>query len=109
MMLVLALAAMASGFQAGPSLRASPSLVRRQSSVVAGVDQLLTVTSAAPAALSSADLTLLVAAAPEWVAPVSAVLDPLLFLAQFMMLGRVLLSWYPDINVNKVPYNFIAW
>ena len=55
------------------------------------------------------DSTVLVAVAPDWVAPVSAVLDPALFLVQFVMLSRVLLSWYPEINVNKMPYNFIAW
>mmetsp|Transcript_8431 Transcript_8431/g.11737 ORF Transcript_8431/g.11737 Transcript_8431/m.11737 type:complete len:156 (-) Transcript_8431:105-572(-) len=50
-----------------------------------------------------------IAEAPLWVGPVSSILDPVLFLAQFMMLGRVLLSWYPEVDVNKLPYNLIAW
>mmetsp|Transcript_5495 Transcript_5495/g.17309 ORF Transcript_5495/g.17309 Transcript_5495/m.17309 type:complete len:562 (+) Transcript_5495:1173-2858(+) len=53
--------------------------------------------------------SLLITTAPAWVGPVSFVLDPTLIVIQFMMLCRVLLSWYPEINVNEVPYNLVAW
>ena len=71
------------------------------------------------------------AAGPEWVAPLASFLGPALFIVQFAMLvsqaasgffprlrvlgrlppsqGRVLLSWYPEININKLPWNLIAW
>lgn len=50
-----------------------------------------------------------VADAPGWVAPASSFLGPFLFASQFAMLCRVLLSWYPEININKVPWNIVAW
>jgi YggT family protein len=40
----------------------------------------------------------------EWAGPVRLVSDPLLQLSQFAMLLRVILSWYPEINLNKMPY-----
>ncbi|KAJ1462177.1 hypothetical protein M885DRAFT_506313 [Pelagophyceae sp. CCMP2097] len=49
------------------------------------------------------------AAGPEWVEPLATFLGPALFGIQFVMLGRVLLSWYPEININKLPFNLIAW
>ena len=35
------------------------------------------------------------AAAPAWVEPVSNVLDPCFFIIQFIMLLRVIISWFP--------------
>ncbi|KAJ8614244.1 hypothetical protein CTAYLR_001183 [Chrysophaeum taylorii] len=49
------------------------------------------------------------AEAPGWVGPVSTVLQPTLFVIQFAMLCRILLSWYPEINLNKPPFNLVAW
>lgn len=49
------------------------------------------------------------AEAPVWVAPVSTFLTPFLFVVQFMFLCRILLSWYPEINLNKLPFNLVAW
>ena len=44
-----------------------------------------------------------------WAAPVRGVLDPALNIGQFLMLLRVVVSWYPEINLNKLPYNLFAW
>mmetsp|Transcript_72357 Transcript_72357/g.205803 ORF Transcript_72357/g.205803 Transcript_72357/m.205803 type:complete len:191 (-) Transcript_72357:2327-2899(-) len=44
-----------------------------------------------------------------WAGPVRGVLDPALNLGQFLMLLRVVVSWYPEINLNKLPYNLFAW
>mmetsp|Transcript_25685 Transcript_25685/g.33642 ORF Transcript_25685/g.33642 Transcript_25685/m.33642 type:complete len:179 (+) Transcript_25685:87-623(+) len=49
------------------------------------------------------------AAAPEWVAPTRAVLDPFLNIFSVAMLARIVLSWYPSIDLNKSPQNFVAW
>lgn len=52
-----------------------------------------------------------VASAEEypWATPAKIVLDPLLNLGQFAMLLRVIMSWYPQVNLNELPYNLIAW
>lgn len=44
-----------------------------------------------------------------WAGPVRLVLDPALNLGQFWMLLRVVMSWYPEVNLNKLPYNLVAW
>ena len=44
-----------------------------------------------------------------WAAPVAGLLDPTMLLLQTVMLGRVIISWFPEINPNKIPWNFIAW
>eukprot|EP00614_Pseudopedinella_elastica_P004711 CAMPEP_0172614110 /NCGR_PEP_ID=MMETSP1068-20121228/49206_1 /TAXON_ID=35684 /ORGANISM="Pseudopedinella elastica, Strain CCMP716" /LENGTH=151 /DNA_ID=CAMNT_0013418805 /DNA_START=170 /DNA_END=625 /DNA_ORIENTATION=- len=43
-----------------------------------------------------------------WVGPARFVLDPLLIVGQFAMLLRVIISWYPDINISKMPYLLVA-
>mmetsp|Transcript_9854 Transcript_9854/g.31639 ORF Transcript_9854/g.31639 Transcript_9854/m.31639 type:complete len:164 (+) Transcript_9854:44-535(+) len=49
------------------------------------------------------------AEAAVWVEPVTTVVRPALFVAQFMFLCRILLSWYPEINLNKLPFNLVSW
>lgn len=44
-----------------------------------------------------------------WITPVRYVLDPALNLGQFFMLLRVIFSWYPDINVLKMPYLLVTF
>mmetsp|Transcript_16339 Transcript_16339/g.32560 ORF Transcript_16339/g.32560 Transcript_16339/m.32560 type:complete len:181 (-) Transcript_16339:187-729(-) len=44
-----------------------------------------------------------------WVAPVRFFLDPALNFGQFFMLLRVLFSWYPEINVLKMPYLLVTF
>mmetsp|Transcript_10167 Transcript_10167/g.30165 ORF Transcript_10167/g.30165 Transcript_10167/m.30165 type:complete len:109 (+) Transcript_10167:438-764(+) len=47
-------------------------------------------------------------AAEAWVAPVAAVMGPAVSFAILMFLIRAVLSWYPAINLNKLPWNLIA-
>jgi YggT family protein len=49
------------------------------------------------------------AEAPEWLAPTRGALDPLLLYLEFAFLCRIVLSWYPNIDLNKVPQNLVAW
>ena len=46
---------------------------------------------------------------PGWVAPVSSALDPFLFFIQFIMLLRVIISWYPETDVNAMPWRIVTW
>ena len=39
----------------------------------------------------------------------SYVLDPALNLGQFFMLLRVIMSWYPEVKINKMPYLLVAF
>lgn len=48
-------------------------------------------------------------AADAWVAPTAAVLGPLVNIALLMFLVRTVLSWYPSKNLNKLPWNIVAW
>jgi len=48
-------------------------------------------------------------ATEAWVQPLQLVLDPSLNLLSFMMLCRVVISWYPETNVNELPYNLVVW
>ena len=48
------------------------------------------------------------AAAPAWVEPVSNVLDPCFFLIQFIMLLRVIISWFPETDVNEMPWVLVC-
>ena len=49
------------------------------------------------------------AAAPAWVEPVSNVLDPCFFIIQFIMLLRVIISWYPETDLNDMPWRIVTW
>lgn len=44
-----------------------------------------------------------------WVAPTAAVADPLLNIAQFAFIIRIVLSWYPEMDINQTPWNLVAW
>lgn len=72
------------------------------------VTRSITTTQLGLAALAGFPL-MAAAEAPLWVAPVSTFLTPFLFVVQFMFLCRILLSWYPEINLNKPPFNLVAW
>ena len=48
------------------------------------------------------------AAAPAWVEPVSNVLDPCFFIIQFIMLLRVIISWFPETDVNEMPWVLVC-
>lgn len=64
------------------------------------------------AALSSVVLLhpdLAIAYDNAWAGPTRAICDPLLLVGQTVMLFRVIISWYPEINLNKLPYNIITW
>lgn len=49
------------------------------------------------------------AAAPEWVGPTKLVLDPLLLFFEFAFVARIILSWYPALDLNSAPQNLVAW
>lgn len=44
-----------------------------------------------------------------WTGPLRLVLDPLLNIGQFAMLLRVIMSWYPDIKITKMPYLLVTF
>ena len=46
---------------------------------------------------------------PGWVEPTRAVVDPFLLYMEFAFLCRVVLSWYPQIDLNKAPQNLVSW
>jgi YggT family protein len=58
-------------------------------------------------AVTSSGLSL--AETEAWVKPVATVVDPLLNFMSFAMLCRVVLSWYPNFNINEVPWIFVVW
>ncbi|CAM9838383.1 unnamed protein product [Phaeothamnion confervicola] len=49
------------------------------------------------------------AAAPGWVAPTRLALDPALLYFEFAFVCRIVLSWYPQTDLNKAPQNLVAW
>ncbi len=48
-------------------------------------------------------------AASSWVAPAKTIIEPILDLGGFAFLVRIVLSWYPQVDLNKLPANIIAW
>jgi len=48
-------------------------------------------------------------AASQWVAPAKTIIEPILDLGGFAFLIRIVLSWYPQVDLNKLPANIIAW
>jgi YggT family protein len=79
--------------------------------------QALTQTMQSARAVSAAAIGLAVvsaaapalAAVPEWIAPTRLVLDPALIYLEFAFVCRIVLSWYPKIDLNKTPQNLVAW
>lgn len=51
----------------------------------------------------------LLAETEAWVEPLRNTMDPALNLLSFAMLCRVVISWYPETNLNEPPYNFVVW
>ncbi|MBO1345887.1 MAG: YggT family protein [Hormoscilla sp. GUM202] len=39
----------------------------------------------------------------------SLVLGPVLGLTIFAFIFRIVLTWYPQVNLNRLPFNLIAW
>lgn len=37
------------------------------------------------------------------------ILGPLLGLMTFLFIFRIILTWYPQVDLNKLPFNLIAW
>lgn len=52
--------------------------------------------------------SLLLAETEPWVQPLANVLDPFLNLMSFAMLTRVVLSWYPTMNVKELPWILVV-
>ena len=63
--------------------------------------------SAISSAIASSGITL--AETEAWVQPTALILGPFLNFLSFAMLCRVVASWYPDTNLNEVPWLFVAW
>ena len=82
------------------ALRTSDSIAPRQAERAARALAIAGIAAAAPLSASAAE---------SWVEPTMSVLSPSLFFVQFIMLARVLLSWYPEIDLNVIPFNIIAW
>lgn len=60
------------------------------------------------ALLAAPDASWASAAEYPWATPAKLVLDPLLNLGQFVMLLRVIISWYPEAKLSEFPYTIIA-
>lgn len=37
------------------------------------------------------------------------ILSPLLGLMIFLFIFRIILTWYPQLNLNRFPFNVVAW
>ncbi len=37
------------------------------------------------------------------------VLGPVLGLMTFLFIVRIVLTWYPQVDLNRLPYNLVAW
>jgi len=37
------------------------------------------------------------------------ILGPFLGLMTFLFIFRIILTWYPQVNLNRLPFNLIAW
>ncbi|MDF5728427.1 MAG: YggT family protein [Rhizonema sp. PD38] len=37
------------------------------------------------------------------------ILNPLLGLMIFLFIFRIVLTWYPQVNLNHLPFNLVAW
>ena len=53
--------------------------------------------------------TLLLSETEPWVQPLANVLGPFLNIFSFMMLCRVVISWYPTTNLNEFPFALAVW
>jgi len=60
-------------------------------------------------AIVTAASSLMVAETETWVQPLASVLGPFFNLFSFAMLCRVVISWYPNSDLNVLPYSLAAW
>lgn len=67
------------------------------------------VTTIAPIDLFQSNAGLLLAETEGWVQPTAFILGPFLNFLSFAMLCRVVASWYPETDLNKLPWNIVAW
>ncbi len=37
------------------------------------------------------------------------ILGPILGIMTFLFIFRIVLTWYPQVNLNQLPFNLIAW
>ena len=65
--------------------------------------------SAAMATAAIAAPALATVESAAWAGPVASVLSPTLLLLQFLMLSRTIMSWYPEVDINTLPWNLVAW
>lgn len=103
MALALSAAALssASAFVA-PSAKSAP--VRLGSEVKLNMMDPVEISTAAASASS-----IILAETEPWVQPLSNVLGPFLNIFSFAMLCRVVISWYPTVNLNELPFNLAVW
>jgi YggT family protein len=53
--------------------------------------------------------SMMLAETESWVQPTAAFLDPFLNLLSFAMLARVVLSWYPETTITKMPWVLLVF
>jgi YggT family protein len=40
---------------------------------------------------------------------ISLILGPILGVMTFLFIFRIILTWYPQVDLNRLPFNLIAW
>ncbi|MBD2665379.1 hypothetical protein B6N60_02798 [Richelia sinica FACHB-800] len=40
---------------------------------------------------------------------ISLILGPVLGVMTFLFIFRIILTWYPQVDLNRLPFNLIAW
>jgi uncharacterized protein YggT (Ycf19 family) len=53
--------------------------------------------------------SMILAETEAWVQPTATFLDPFLNLLSFAMLARVVLSWYPETTITKMPWVLLVF
>ncbi|CAM9395361.1 unnamed protein product, partial [Ectocarpus sp. 4 AP-2014] len=99
-------AATSAGEEERTRIAAKPKLQPAAASTVSGL-----ATGAAVVALAALGgfPGLAAAEAPAWVGPTKLVLDPILLYFEFAFVARIVLSWYPKLDLNSAPQNLVAW
>ena len=77
--------------------------------VPSAIADMSTLVDATPDVDALASATLLLSETEPWVQPLANVLGPFLNIFSFMMLCRVVISWYPTTNLNEFPFALAVW
>jgi YggT family protein len=85
----------------------SPIVSSSQSLSMMDVASFAETSNAISSAVYSSGITL--AETEAWVQPTALILGPFLNFLSFAMLCRVVASWYPETNLNRIPWLFVAW